>query len=146
MRVSEIMTKDPVCCTEETHLDEVAKMMLTHDCGSIPVCENEDSRRVIGVVTDRDIAVRAVASGRDPKAVTAKECMSHPVAVVRDDASVEECIKTLEENRIRRIPVVNTRNQIVGIVAQADIARSAPEEVVGELVHEVSQGVDLGHR
>lgn len=139
MKVSEIMSKNPVCCTPETNLQEVARTMLQEDVGSIPVCEDTNSKRVIGVITDRDIAIRAVAAGRNPSECTVREFMSHPVAVVQIDASVDEAIKTMEDNQIRRLPIVQGNNELVGVVAQADIARSGQDSKTGEMVQEISQ-------
>ncbi len=145
MRVSDIMTQAPACCTPESSLQEVAKMMLTHDCGCIPVCEDENSKRVVGMVTDRDIVIRAVAAGRNPIDLTVKDVMSHPVASVNSEAQLEECLQLMEENQVRRVPVVDHSSQLVGLVAQADIARRTSGEQTGELVQEISQGPDVGH-
>lgn len=146
MLIRDIMTKDPACCTPDTPLTEVARLMLTHDCGAIPVCEGADSRRVSGVVTDRDITVRVVAAKKDPNRVTAGEVMSHPVAVVHVEESLEQALKTMEANQIRRAPVVDGAGCLAGIVAQADIARVGAPQQVAELVQEVSQGPEIGHQ
>lgn len=146
MKVRDVMTHRPACCHRDTTVQEAARTMLTHDCGSLPVLDSEHPDRIVGVITDRDIAIRAVASGRDPAKVRVEEVMSHPVAVVDEQASLEECVKTLEKNQIRRAPVVNQSGSLVGVVSQADIARVGDEKHVAELVKEVSQGIDIGHR
>jgi CBS domain-containing protein len=139
MRVSDVMTKNPTCCTPDTNLQEVARMMLQEDVGSIPVCEDANTKRVVGVITDRDIAIRAVAAGRNPNECTVREFMSHPVAVVQIDASLEEALKTMEQNQVRRVPIVQGNNELVGIVAQADVARTGQDNKTGDLVQEISQ-------
>jgi CBS domain-containing protein len=146
MKVRDVMTPRPCCCRRETTVQEAAREMLTHDCGSLPVLEGDPPERIVGVVTDRDIALRVVAAGRDPARTRVEDIMSHPVAVVVDGSSIEECIRSLEQNQIRRAPVVNDSGHLVGMVSQADIARTCDVKHVAELVREVSQGIDIGHR
>jgi len=131
------MTPDPVCCTAKTSVDEIAKLMLHNDCGEIPIVDTAD--RVIGVVTDRDIVCRVVAQGKNPLGHSAEECMSHSVIVVDEDTPLDEVIATMEKHQIRRVPVVADGGCCVGIIAQADVARTGPEREVAELVREVSQ-------
>lgn len=139
MSISELMTKDPACCTPETNLRDVARMMVEHDCGEIPVVSSQSDRRPIGVVTDRDIVCRIVAEGKDTLQSTAKECMSSPVVTVTPGTSLEKCCQVMEEAQIRRVPVVDERGTCCGIVAQADIAKHAPERNTVELLKEVSR-------
>lgn len=141
MKVSEIMTKNPVSCLSETSLQEVAQMMSEHDCGCIPVIENKENKRPVGTITDRDITIRALARGKNPLNLTVGDIMTdHPVAI-SEDTSFDECYRTMEKNQIRRILVVNEKRECVGIVAQADIARHAGcENETAELVKEVSAG------
>lgn len=139
MQVNEIMTTDPACCRPETSLQEVGKMMIDHDCGEIPVVENRESNLPIGVITDRDIVCRTVARGLNPLDLTVAECMSTPCVTVTPDMSVEECSKIMEENKIRRVPVVNAAGSCCGIVALADIALHARRNVAAEVVKEVSE-------
>jgi CBS domain-containing protein len=139
MQVREIMTSDPACCTADTPLPEVGRMMIDNDCGEIPVVENRSSNIPIGVVTDRDIVCRTVANGINPVELTAADCMSKPIVTVTPDTSVEECGRIMEANRIRRVPVVDERGTCVGIVSLADIALQADKRVAGEIVTEVSE-------
>jgi len=132
----DVMTPDPVCCTAKTSVDEIAKLMAHNDCGEIPIVDASD--RVIGVVTDRDIVCRVVAQGKNPIGHAAEECMSKSVIVVDEDTPLDEVIATMEKHQIRRVPVV-ADGCCVGIIAQADLARTAPEHEVAELVREVSQ-------
>ena len=138
MQVKEIMTTEPACCTPETGLPEVARMMIDNDCGEIPVIDNQSSRVPVGVVTDRDIVCRTVANGLNPVELTAADCMSKPCVTVTPDMSVEECCAILEDNKIRRIPVVDARGSCCGIVALADIALQGTKGVAAEMVKEVS--------
>jgi len=139
MQVQEIMTKKPFCCTPETSLPQVARMMLEHDCGAIPVIETEQSARPIGIITDRDITCRSVAEEANPLDLTAADCMSSPAITVTPDTSVEDCCKAMEQNHVRRVPVVDSGGGCCGIVAQADIARHAPTKETAEVVKEISQ-------
>ena len=144
MQVREIMTTNPACCTGETPLRDVARMMVEHDCGEIPVVRSARDQTLIGVVTDRDIVCRMVAEGRNPLDGTAAACMSTPVVAVRESTPLEECIRIMEESQIRRVPVVNGGGMCCGIVAQADIAKHAPRRATAELVSNVSQPT-IGH-
>ncbi len=139
MQVKEIMTADPACCTSQTGLQEVAQMMVDNDCGEIPVVENRENNLPIGVITDRDIVCRTVARGLNPLDLTVADCMSKPCVTVTPDMSVEECSRILEENKIRRVPVVDADGSCCGIVALADIALHARGGVAADVVKEVSK-------
>lgn len=139
----EIMTSAPQCCSSDTTLNDVANLMVEADCGEIPVTDT--SNRLIGVVTDRDIVCRVVAKGKNPSAVTAGECMSEPVIVVTEDTTIENVMSVMEENQIRRVPVVDASGSCCGIISQADIALSGRENQVGELVREVSKDSGVTH-
>lgn len=137
MKVKDVMTPDPACCISETKLQEVAQLMVDHDCGEIPVIDGE-KKRPIGVVTDRDIVCRTVAKGTNPLDLTAADCMSTPAVTVTPEMSIEECGNILEKNKIRRVPVVDADGGCCGIVALADIALQARENVTSEVVKEIS--------
>ena len=137
-QVKDIMTARPACCTADASVRDAALLMVKHDCGEIPVVESEDNPRPLGVITDRDIACRVVAAGRDLNETTAGDCMSAPCVTVRPETSLEQCCGVLEENQIRRVPVVDEIGNCCGIVAQADIARHASKEQAAEIVQEIS--------
>lgn len=133
----DIMTPDPACCGPNTTLDEVAKMMVENDCGEIPIIDTND--RIVGVVTDRDIVCRVVARGMNPMGHTAESCMTREVVCVREDDELDEVMSVMERHQIRRVPVVQDGGLCTGIISQADLARSAPEHEVAELVSEMSK-------
>lgn len=139
MNVREIMTESPACCTADTPLQEVAQMMVQNDCGCIPVVENEDSKKPIGMITDRDITTRVVAEGKNPKDLTAKDAMTSEVVSVTPDTSIEDCCNLMEEKQIRRIAVVDNSGSCCGMIAQADIANNASVSTTAEVVQEVSR-------
>ena len=137
MKVKDIMTADPTCCGPDTTLQKAAKMMVDEDCGCLPVVDKD--MKPLGTITDRDITCRTVAEGRNPLDLTVEDCMSTPVVSVSDGADLDECCRLMEDNQIRRMLVVDDNGACCGIVAQADIALEASEEVSGDLVKEVSK-------
>jgi CBS domain-containing protein len=138
MTARELMTPDPACCTPDTPLQQVARMMVDCDCGEIPVVEREDLKKVAGVVTDRDIVCRAVAEGRNPQSLDASDVMTSPAVIVSEGDDIDDVIRLMEAHQIRRVPVVDRQGVIVGIVSQADVARRASRSDAAELVREVS--------
>ena len=139
MKISEIMTRAPACAVPESPLEEIARLMVQKDCGAIPIVEDRESRRLVGVVTDRDITCRSLANSRDPMELTANDVMTTMLFTVAPDATLEECCELMEKNQVRRMMVVDDSGACVGIVAQADIARVAPENKTAELVKDVSR-------
>ena len=139
LKVRDIMSENPVCCKEDARLDQVARLMAEHDCGAIPVVEDLENRKPVGIVTDRDIVVRALAKGRNPMELTAGECLTPNPLKITTDSSVEECYALMEKKQVRRVLVVDAKGACIGIVAQADLARNLSEKEVGEVVEEVSR-------
>ena len=139
MQVREIMTTDPACCTADASLEEVAKAMVEHDCGEIPIVRSSSDKSLLGVVTDRDIVCRVVAEGKNPSAYPAEHCMTSRVVTVTQDAPLNEVLTTMEKHQVRRVPVVDDRGGCVGMISQADVAWVGKEKEVAELVREVSR-------
>lgn len=139
MRVTKIMTEDPVCCTPEMSLTTVARLMLNNDCGEIPVVDQPENRQLVGVITDRDIVCRAIAVSKDPENTSVSDVMSSPVISVKTEADLDECCEKMEQYQIRRIPVVDGQGRIRGIVSQADIARQAGLWETAKVVRDISQ-------
>lgn len=135
MAVRDIMTVNPVSCSPAEKVEEVARLMVEHDCGEIPVC---DAGKLVGVVTDRDIMVRTIAKGRDPLGVAVRQVMTAKVFTVRAGDPVEKALRIMERRQVRRLPVVDSRGKLVGIISQADIAETLPEQKAGELLFEIS--------
>ena len=144
MKVQEIMSNNPACCTRETSLQDVAVLMVEHDCGEIPVVDNTQSKRPVGVITDRDITCRTVALGKNPLELRARDCMSSPAVTVTTQTSVDDCLKLMEENQLRRVPVVDESGCCCGMVSQADIAANASKGDAGKMVKEVSRPTHNG--
>lgn len=131
----EIMTPGAECVGENETLEVAARKMRDLDVGALPIC-GEDNR-LKGVVTDRDIVIKCLAEGGDPRTTTAGSLGEGKTITIGADDSVEEAIKTMEEHRVRRLPVIDGHD-LVGMVSQADIARSLSEDQVGELVKLIS--------
>ena len=120
--VRKIMTKNPSCCTSDSTLQEVAHMMEMYDCGCIPVVEDHQTKRPIGTITDRDIAIRTFSANKNPLEMKASDIMTTDIATVTPETDVAQCLKVMEEKQIRRVLVVDKDRRCVGIVAQADLA------------------------
>jgi CBS domain-containing protein len=134
MKVRELMTGDPSSVESNATLGQVATLMKQADCGSIPVV---DGGRLVGIVTDRDIVIRGVAAGKDPKTLRVSEVMSaNPVTVGPDD-DIKQAEKVMADRQIRRLPVVE-KGALVGILVTAQIARAGDERATGETLKEIS--------
>ena len=136
----DLMTTNPVCCTPDDTAARVAKIMKTEDVGSVPVCEGRESRKLVGIVTDRDLAIQVVVAGKDPNSVKVKDVMTREPVTCRADQDLEGALEAMEKYQIRRLPVIDESGHLIGIIAQADVAtRSNEPEKTAELVEEVSQ-------
>jgi CBS domain-containing protein len=133
----EIMTPDATCVGEREDILAAARKMAELDVGALPIC-GEDNR-LKGMITDRDIVVKVLAQGKDPKSVTVGElAQGKPVTIGADD-DAQEILRTMSEHKVRRLPVIDGHT-LVGIVALADVARALPDRPVGDLVEAISTG------
>ena len=130
------MTDRPRCVTPDTPVAEAAELMASEDVGSLPILEGD---KLVGVVTDRDIVVRAVAKKRNPEGMSVRSVASGDLVTVRPDEDLSEALKLMASYQVRRLPVVDDDNHLVGVLAQADVASGAREKAVGEMVEEISQ-------
>ena len=133
--IRDVMTSNPTSCEPSTSVVDAAKVMAQEDVGPVPVVEGG---RVVGIVTDRDLVVEVLAEGRDPNSTTLGEIVSSDLITVQPDTQLSEALQLMAQNQVRRLPVVEGE-QLVGIVAQADVARAADEEQTGEVVQQISQ-------
>lgn len=118
----DIMTDSPAVCTPETSAQDAARLMQDNDCGSLPVVENRNSMKLIGMVTDRDLALRILGRGLDGNAPV-REAMTRNVSSVKADDDLDAIEHVMSSQQVRRVPVVDAQDRVVGIVAQADLAR-----------------------
>ena len=137
MKVSDVMTRNPVCATPDTPVREVAKLMVEHDCGAIPVVDEEG--RPTGILTDRDITARAVAADKNPHDLVAADLMTSPVITVGKDLDVDGLLDLMEERQVRRVVVSDDGGKPIGIVATADVAEYASKRESGELLQKISE-------
>ena len=135
-KVHEVMTDRPRCVTPETSVSEAAQLMETDNIGSLPILDGE---QLAGMVTDRDIVIRAVAKGKDPRGMPVREVASRELVTVQADDDLSDALKLMAGHQVRRLPVVDEDNRLVGILAQADIALEAKEKSVGEMIEEISK-------
>lgn len=137
MKIREIMTKQVDTVSPDTSLKEAARMMRDADIGFLPVGEND---RLVGTLTDRDIAIRAVADGKDPNSAKVRDAMSAGTEYVFEDQDTAEAMNLMSQKQIRRLPVMNRDKRLVGVVAIGDLAvRTNDDDVVGQTVEDVSQ-------
>lgn len=139
MNLKSVMTADPVCCTSGTPLQEVADLMRVHDCGMIPIVDAMDSRKPVGTITDRDIAIRGVATGKSPREGMASDCMTTPCISIDADATLRECCTLMEAHMLRRMLVVDDDGRLCGVVALADVAHSGHDATTVDVLKVVSQ-------
>ncbi|WP_426404616.1 CBS domain-containing protein [Streptomyces sp. R-07] len=132
----DIMTPDATCVRSSETLVEAARKMVELGVGALPICGPDE--RLKGMLTDRDIVVKAVAQGKDPAQCTAGELAQGEIVTVKVDDSAEHVMSVMSEHRIRRVPVIDG-HVLVGIIAQADVARVMPDPQVGDLVGAVSE-------
>jgi len=138
-QVKSIMTVNPQSCAPDASLQEAARLMQRCNCGAIPVVANDGALRVVGIITDRDIACRAVAEGKDPAKTTVSECMSSGLATIGQDDAVKDCCQTMERAQLRRLLVLDEEGELCGIVSQADVALHLSKNKIADVVKEVSQ-------
>lgn len=136
----DVMTPDPACCQITDSIVRVAQFMKTEDVGAVPVVESLSTRKLVGIVTDRDIAVKAVASGRSVDSTTVKEVMTTDVVTCREDDEIDHAVARMAERQVRRLPVVDANGAMRGIISQADIAtRVNQDKTTGALVEAISE-------
>ena len=128
MKAQDIMSRNPTCVTPDTTLVDAARLMKEENIGVIPVVESESSRRLVGVLTDRDIAVRAVAEGRDGVTTSVGHIMTSDVRTGSTTDSVNDVMELMGREQVRRIPIVDDRGALVGIISQADIVLEAKDD------------------
>lgn len=144
MRAKHVMTKDPSSCVPSDSAQHAARIMRDQDAGIVPVIDNELSRKVVGVVTDRDLCMNIVAEGRPPHAVNVAECMTTKVVICSPNDSIDKATELMRDNLIRRVPVVNESGQLLGIVALADVVERA--DVKTTQTHETLKSVSAPSR
>jgi CBS domain-containing protein len=134
--IRDVMTTSPRTVEADAPVVEAARLMKDEDVGIAPVVEGG---RLVGAVTDRDIVLRVVAAGKDPKSTTVREIASTDLVTVDPQQDLTEALRLMTRHQVRRLPVVEEDGKLVGVLAQADVAREADEQQTGELVEEISE-------
>ena len=135
MKVKSAMHRDVEWCSPDTPITEIAKIMKREDVGAIPIGEND---RLIGMVTDRDIACKAVAGSKDLANCTARDVMTRGIVVCREDENIANAVHRMEDKKIRRLPVINASKRMVGMLSLGDVSHAASCELSGEALKAVS--------
>ena len=139
-KCSEVMTKSPLCCLPGDMVAKAAQLMKRENIGAILVIEDQQTQKLVGIVTDRDLALKIVAEERDAKSTKVESIMSRKVVTCRAEDDLQKALDAMSEHQLRRIPVVDNGNKILGIIAQADVAtRVNQPEKTAEVVKQISQ-------
>jgi len=136
-KIADVMTTRPRAVTPDTSVREAARLMEQEDVGSLPIVE--EGARLVGIVTDRDVAVRVVGRGLDPEQTRVADVATEDIYVLGPDDDLDEALNVMARAQVRRVPIVVRENELVGMIAQADIARSEKEKPTGEVVEAISR-------
>lgn len=139
MKVREVMSSNPVCCLPTDTAEKVAKTLREHNIGSIPVVADQQTRKLIGIITDRDLCCSVVAGGLDPKRTAIDKFVTTSPISCRDGENVEHCVRAMQEHQVRRIPVVDGNSGVIGIVSVADLALKESPERASKTITEISR-------
>lgn len=140
MKCKDVMTQKIVCCYPGDRVAKAAKRMKKNDIGSLPIVENKENKKLVGIITDRDLALKVIGKGRNPKSTKIKKVMTKNVVTCRSNDELQKALNLMAENQLRRIPVVDNDDRVIGIIAQADIAtRLNQAEKTAEVVKDISK-------
>jgi CBS domain-containing protein len=135
-QIRDLMTENPSAIDADKPVAYAAKMMRDEDVGLAPIVQGD---RLVGTLTDRDIAIRVVAEGRDPESTTVREVASTDLVTIDPEQSLDEALRLMAQHQVRRLPVVEEDGRLVGVLAQADIARQGKDRETGQVVEQISQ-------
>jgi len=139
-KCAEIMTENPICCYPTDTIPKAAQRMQKGNVGSIPVIESESSKKLVGIVTDRDLALKVVADGHDAVTTTVGDVMTDKLITCYIDDDIQKAVDAMAKHQLRRIPVIDKDGNILGIISQADVAtRGGQPEKTAEMVKDISQ-------
>lgn len=135
-QIRDLMTTSPRSVSKGDSVSDAARVMRDEDAGAVPIVDGD---RLVGVLTDRDIAIRLVAEGKDPQSTTVEQIASQELVTVDPQQDLDEALRLMAQHQVRRLPVVEEDGKLVGIIAQADVARHADSSRTGEVVEEISE-------
>ena len=145
MQVHDVMTRNPITCSADATLPELARLMIEHDCGEIPLYERGDSKRLVGVVTDRDITCRAVAGGNLFGGLSARQIMTSPAFTVHPSDSIEAAVELMACKQVRRLPVVDDNDVCIGMLSESDVAQRVSTARAGYLERSITSRLQPIH-
>ena len=135
MKITEAMHRQADWASADTPVSEIAKIMAKDDIGAVPIGKNN---KLIGMITDRDIALRVVAQGREPSKTSAEDIMTKGIVYCRTNETVEDAIHLMDQKKIRRLPVIDDKKRLVGMLSLGDVSHAVSRELSGELLHAVA--------
>ena len=139
-KCSDVMTKELTCCLSQDTTQTAAQSMQTKDIGAVPVVDSQETKKLVGIVTDRDLALKVVAKGLDPRQTRVETVMTRHVVMCKLDDDLQRALDSMSERQLRRIPVVDAQGRLAGIIAQADVATRLEEpEATGKVVEQISR-------
>ena len=142
IQCKQIMTTDPACCAPSCTVDEVAQMMKQHDIGPVPVVSHDSHHMLVGIITDRDLALKVVATNQQPSKIAASQIMTKEPVCCKPDDDIEDVLDLMQTHQLRRIPVVDEENKLIGIISQADVAnRLNWSDKTAQVVEQVSKPI-----
>ena len=139
MKIRDVMSQDPVCCLPTDNAQAVAKMMCEEDVGLMPVVSDQQTKQLLGVITDRDLCCKVMARGMDPKATLIGDHITQHPFTCRDGENIEKCERLMQEHQVRRVPIVDGNNCVIGMVSQADLALKEKPDRLSKTVAEISK-------
>ncbi len=139
-KCSDVMTREPASCEPGDSITQVAGVMKREDVGSVPVVDSRQGKKLVGIVTDRDIVLKVLADGADVERATVRDAMTPNPAHCRENDDVEQAVRLMSDRQVRRMPIVDSEGRLCGIIAQADVAtRVNRDQTTGELVEAISE-------
>ena len=138
MKIKEVMSPDPICCLPSDSAQQVARIMCERNIGSVPVVVDQQSRKLLGMITDRDLCCSVIAAGLDPKSTEIANFVSAQLVTCRDGENIDKCEKAMQQHQVRRIPIVDGEDRVIGIVSQADLALKDKPDRVSQTVKAIS--------
>jgi CBS domain-containing protein len=139
MKIREVMTSNPICCLSTDSAQKVANILRNENVGSVPVIDDQQTKKLVGMITDRDLCCGVVAEGLDPKSTTIERFVTPDPISCRDGENLEKAERAMQEHQVRRIPIVDAEGHCIGIVSQADLALKEKPEKVHKTVSEISK-------
>ena len=139
MKVREVMSSNPICCVPSDTAEKVAKTLRDSNIGSLPVVVDQQTRKLIGIITDRDLCCSVVAGGLDPKRTAIDKFVTTSPVSCRDGENLEHCERAMQEHQVRRIPIVDGAGAVIGIIAQADVVLKETPERSSKTIAEISK-------